>query len=90
MGIEIIYDVYKDGKYYGTYRGSDIRKELSMDETSFYKAVNKGRTIRGHYKLIPVDQAIGKNDRILEDFDKTATTISEQLRGRIRGRCNRK
>lgn len=84
MGMEIIYDVYKDGEYYGLYRGSDIRKELSMGQEQFYTAVNQGRIIRGHYRIIPVDKTISKADSILAEFDRTVTEVSEQLERRRR------
>lgn len=75
MANEIIYDVYKDGEYLGAFAAKDIRTDLSMSPASFSNAVNEGRLIRGHYKIIPVDKRITKKDALLIEFDLATNAI---------------
>lgn len=75
MANEIIYDVFKDGVYIGAFAAKDIRTDLSMSPASFRQAVNEGRTIRGHYKIIPVDTKIAKKDPLLIEFDLATSAI---------------
>ena len=89
MPKEFIYSVYKDGEYIGDFRGKDIRIHLSMSSVSFSAAVAEGRIIRGHYRIIPVDEVIPKRSPLLKEFNQTAKDILKKA-GRPKGENNGK
>ena len=75
MPAEIIYDVYKDGKYIGDYTSKELQEKLNMHKTSVSASAKEGRLVRRHYRILEVDRKINKGNHLLIDFDLTTRAI---------------